>query len=93
MVKLYADVLIISGEYEEGKEPDRYFEQLDSVLATYGKNREAFESALKYYQDDPFLWKEIIDRVISDLENRRDQATDSSDRRSSSTLPIPGEEK
>lgn len=84
MVKIYADVLIISSEYEEGKEPDRYFEQLDSVLTMYGTNRETFESTLRYYQDDPFRWKELIDLVIRDLEDRRDQTTDSSDKRSSS---------
>lgn len=84
MVNLYADVLIISSEYEEGNEPGRYFEQLDSVLAIYGTDRETFESTLKYYQDDPFRWKELIDLVIRDLEDRRDQTTDSSDKRSSS---------
>jgi hypothetical protein len=93
MVKIYADILIISSEYEDREESDGYFEQLDSVLAIHGIDRKTFESTLEHYQLDPFRWKELIDLVIRDLEARRDQAADSSDSRSSSRFPIPGEEK
>lgn len=84
MVTIYADLLIISSAYEEGKEPDAYFEQLDSVLTEHDVNRATFDSTLKHYQKDPVRWKELIDRVIRELEDRRDQVLDASGSRSSS---------
>ncbi len=84
LVMIYADVLIVSSAYDEEHEPDRYFEQLDSVLAVHGVNRESFDSTLNHYQQDPARWKELLDNVIRELETRRDQVRDSSGNRSSS---------
>jgi len=84
MVDMYADVLIVTGSYEAGEEPVDYFEQLDSVLATHNVNREEFFTTLDYYREDPYRWKDLLDRVIAELERRRDQALESSTTRSSS---------
>lgn len=84
MVMIYADVLIISSVYDEEHAPERYFERLDSVLAEHGVNRASFDSTLNHYQKDPVRWKDLIDGVTRELEDRRDQARGSSGNRSSS---------
>lgn len=84
MVDIYADVLILSSEYEPGEEPESYDERLDSVLTTHGVERPVFESSLDYYRKDPHRWKDLVQRVVSELEKRRDQVRDSPAARSSS---------
>ncbi len=84
MVQIYADVLIISNSLGEVEKSPEYAEQLDSVLSVHGVDRELFNATLEYFQQEPKRWKDLIDRVVLELENRRDQLRESSANRSSS---------
>lgn len=84
LISLYADVLIISGTLEQEDGSERYFEKLDSVLTLHNVSYDRFKVTLEYYQEDPVLWKDLIDNVTRELEKRRDQERDLSGNRSSS---------
>ncbi len=84
MVDVYADVLIVTSAYEAGEEPVDYFEQLDSVFTEHNVDRDIFFSTLDYYREDPYRWKDLLDRVIAELERRRGQVLEPPDIRSSS---------
>jgi hypothetical protein len=84
MVKIYADVLILGSVYVDREESPEYIEQLDSVLTYHGVSHETFNTSLSYYSEDPHRWKDLIDRVILELESRRDQELESPIERSSS---------
>jgi len=84
MVDVYADVLIVTSAYEAGEEPPDYFEQLDSVFTEHNVDRDIFFTTLDYYREDPYRWKDLLDRVIAELERRRDQVLEPSNTRSSS---------
>jgi hypothetical protein len=77
-------VLIIGSVYVDREESDEYIEQLDSVLTHHGVSHEAFNASLSYYSEDPHRWKDLIDRVILELESRSDQEFESPIERSSS---------
>jgi len=84
MVTIYADVLIVTSAYDDAEEPPDYFEQLDSVFISHNITREIFFETLDSYRDDPNRWKRLLDNVITELEKRRDQVSETSPTRSSS---------
>lgn len=83
MVQIFADVLVINSMLELEESPN-YDERLDSVLTHHTVDREIFAATLDYYQQDPHRWKDLINRVVTELETRRDAAQEDSSNRSSS---------
>jgi hypothetical protein len=77
-ISIYADILYLSGDQYQEEDEVLQREYMDSLLTANDMTMEDFERTLRYYNQDAFRWKNFIEKVIRELETRRDQDSDSS---------------
>lgn len=75
-VRLYADLMLVQANYESLPDSGMraFFNKEDSlktVFAIHDMKPEEYNHQLEKYKHDPFLWKEILQKTMSQLESRR----------------------
>ncbi|ACF46223.1 conserved hypothetical protein [Prosthecochloris aestuarii DSM 271] len=68
----YADYLVQSGVDEPSSEQVAYldFDTLDSLLGNHELSINQFNQLTRRYQNDPLLWKNVLQQVRRNLEQK-----------------------